>query len=82
MKSAQRVTGDRPLTDIGCRYIFQKLLGFIATERDGSTVTVIPYLTWYSENYCNVSTSLIICTHINGRYFSTCDEIYNHNIMR
>ena len=42
MKSTPIFTGERPLLDIGCKYNYRKVLGFIATEGLEVLKQVIP----------------------------------------
>ena len=55
MKSTPRVPGDRPLMATVYKYIYQKVLGFIATEGAGITEPGAPYLNCYPVNCYNVS---------------------------
>ena len=49
LKIPPRVPGDRPLLDIGYKYNYSKILGFIATEWSGSTEPGNPYLSPFPE---------------------------------
>ena len=68
--------------DIGYKYNFRKVLGFIATEGDGRTKPGDPYLFRFPDIYSNVSVCPIVCTHLLGRHSNTCNAIDNHNRMR
>ena len=67
---------------IGYKYHFRKFIGFIATDGAGSTDPGDPHLSCYPKIYYNVSIHPIVCPHLLGRYFNTCNEIDNHNRMR
>ena len=47
MKSTPRVSGHIPLMEIGYKYNYRKVLGFIATKGDGSTEPGDPYLSCF-----------------------------------
>ena len=49
------VLGDRPLMQIGHKYNFRRVLGFISTGGAVSTEPGDPYLSHLPGNYCNVS---------------------------
>ena len=49
LKSNTRVPGDRPLMDIGYKYSYRNVLGFIDTEGAGSTEPGDPYLSYFPE---------------------------------
>ena len=70
MKSNPRFPGGRPLLSIGYKYISRKFLGFIATERSGSTEPGDPYLSRLPDIYYNVSVRPIFCPHLLGSYFN------------
>ena len=79
MKSTPRVTGDRPPIDIGYKYNYRKVLGFIATKVYGSTEPGDTYLSHFPDIYSNVSILTIVCNHFLGRYYNDCNSIDNHN---
>ena len=80
MKSTPRVPGDIPLMAIGYKYIYQKVLEFIA--RGGGTVPGVPYLSRYPDDYSNVSILPVLRPHLLGGYFSANNTIDNHDRMR
>ena len=82
MKSNPRVTGGITLIVIGCKYNYRKLLCFTGTEGSGSTEPGDPYLSCFPDIYSNVSVRPIVCPHLIGRYFNSCNAIENHNRMR
>ena len=77
MKSDLRAPGNKELTAIRYKCISQKVLVFIDTEGGGSTETGITYLYRYYDNYYNFIFFPVICPHVTGRYFSSCNVIYN-----
>ena len=79
MKSSPRVLGLIPFTDIGYKYSYRKVLGFIASEGDGSTDPGDPYLYLFPDTHFIVSVLPIICPHLIGIYFNDCIAIDNHN---
>ena len=64
ISSTTRDPDDRPLMAIGYKYIYQKVLGFIFKEGAGSIVTCVPYLSFYLEDYSNVSIYFVEFTEI------------------
>ena len=60
----------------------RKVLGFIANKGDGITEPGDPYLSLFPDIYSNVYVCLVVCPHFLGRYFNSCNAIYNHNRMR
>ena len=64
MKSAPIVPGNKPRMDIGYKYIYQKVLLFIATDGGGSTEPGVPYLYFYPGNYYNISVFPIFCPRV------------------
>ena len=82
MQSNPRVPGDRPLMTTGYKYIYHKVLGFIAAYRTIITVPGVTYLYRYPYDYSNVYICPVLCTHFMGSYFSACNAIDNHNIIR
>ena len=82
MRVIPRVTGGRPLLDIGYKYNYRKVLGFIVAEGDGSTEPGDPHLSHLSDIYSNVSVHPVVCPHLLGRYINACNTTYNHNRMR
>ena len=75
ISSTTRDPDDRPLMAIGYKYIYQKVLGFIFKEGAGSIVTGVPYLSFYLEDYSNVSIYFVLCTDFLCRYFSEFNKI-------
>ena len=67
MKSNPRVPGGIQLMEIGYKYNSRKVLGCIATERDGSTEPGDPYLSCLPDIYYNVSVRPVVRTHFLGR---------------
>ena len=70
-----------PLLEIVYNHNSRKVLGFIATEGDGSTEPGDPYLSRLLYIYSNVSVFPIVCPHLLGRYLNPCNTIYNNNRM-
>ena len=68
--------------DIGYKYNFRKVLGFIATGGSGSTEPGDPYLSCFPDIYYNVSVCPVVRHHFIGRYFNDCNAIENHNRMQ
>ena len=60
LKRNLRVPGDRPLTAIGYKYIYRKLLGFIDNEGSGSTESGDPYVSCFPEFFSGVSVLPIV----------------------
>ena len=81
LKITPRFPGERPLLAIGYKYNYRKVLGFIATERDGSTEPGDPYLSLFPDIYSNVSVRPVVFSHLLGGYFNACNVIYNQNRM-
>ena len=81
MNSATRSPGNILLVNTGYKYIFQKFLGFIATEGGVSTEPGVPYLSRYPHNYSNFSISPVVHTCFIGGYFSSRNTIDNRNMM-
>ena len=75
MKSTTRVPGEIPLLAIGYKYNYRKVLGFIATEGDGSTEPGDPYLSHFPDIYSNISVRLVVCPHLLGRHFNACNPV-------
>ena len=82
MKIAPRVTGDRPLLAIDYKYNIGKCVGFIGTEVAGSTEPGNPFLSCFPDIHSNVSFCPVVCPHFLGKYFNTCNEIDNQNMMQ
>ena len=76
------VLGGILLMNIGYKFNYRKILGFIATEGTGNTEPGDTYLPHFLAMYSNVSVRPVAHTHFLGRYFNACNEIYNHNRMR
>ena len=55
LKSTPRFPGESPLLVISYKYNSRKVLGFIATERSGSTEPGDPYLSRFPDIYSDVS---------------------------
>ena len=72
MKSTPRFPCGRPLLAIGYKYNYRKVLLFIATEGDGSTEPVDPYLSCFPDIFSNVSVRPVVHPHFLGRYFNAC----------
>ena len=70
-----RVLGDIPLMAIGYKYNSRKIIGFIATEGDGITEPVDPYLSCFPGIYSDVSVVPVVFPHVLGRYLNTCNVI-------
>ena len=79
MKSTPIVPGGRPLLAIGYKYNSIKVLGFFATEGDGSTEPGDPYLSRFHDIYSNVLVFSVVSPHLLGSYFNAFNAIYNHN---
>ena len=75
LKSTPKFPGEIPLLDIGYKYNYRKVLGFIATEGAGSNEPGDPYLSRFPDIYLNVSVRPVIFPHLLGRYFNACNEI-------
>ena len=73
MKITPRVPDDRPLMAIGYKYIYQKFLGFIATEGSVITEPGVTCLSCYPDYYYIVSILPVLHTRVIGRYFSICN---------
>ena len=82
MKSTPTVPGGRSLLAIGYKCNYMKVLGFIATEGDGSTAPGDPYVSQFPDIYSNVSVYPIVCPHFLGRHFNACNAKEKHNSMR
>ena len=59
MNSTSIVPGGIKLMAIGYKYNSRKVLGFIATEGDGSTEPGDPYLSSFPDIYSNFSVILV-----------------------
>ena len=81
MKSTPIFPVEIPLLDIGYKHNSRKVLGFIATEGDGSTEPGDPYLSFFPDIYYNFSVCPIISPHFLCRYFNSCNAIGNQNKM-
>ena len=79
MKSTPRVPGDIPIMAIGYKCNSRKVLGFITSERSGSTEPGDPYLSCFLEKNYNVSIRSVVRPHLIGRSFNACNTIDNHN---
>ena len=55
MNTTPRVPGGITLLDIGYKYNYRKVLGFIANEGDGSSELGDPYLSCFPDIYYNFS---------------------------
>ena len=55
INSTPRVPGVKPLTFIGYKYSYRKVLRFIATEGAGSTELGDTYLSRFPDIYSNIS---------------------------
>ena len=73
LKITPRFTGERPLPSIGYKYNYRNILGFIATEGAGSTEPGDPYFSCFPDIYYNVSVRPVVCPHLLGRYFNSCN---------
>ena len=72
--------GEIPLLTIGYRYNSRRVLGFIATEGDGSTEPGDPYLSRFPDIFLTfLFTPLFVLTC--GRYLIAYNAIENHNRM-
>ena len=60
MKSTPRVPGGRPLLDIGYKYNFRKVLGFIGTGGARITAPGNSYLSCFPDIYSNASIHPVI----------------------
>ena len=63
---------------IGYNYNYWGVLGFIATEGDGSTDTGDTYLSCFLENYSNVSYLPVVRPRVLVRYSNAFKLVYNH----
>ena len=81
MESNPRVSGEIPLLDIGYKYNYRKVLGFIATEGARSTKRDDPYLIHFPDIYFHDSVRPVVCPRLIGRYFNGCIAIDNQNRM-
>ena len=75
MKITPRFPGGRTLLDVGYKYNYRKVLGFIYAEGDGSTELGDPYLSCFPDIYSNVSVRPVVCPNFLGRYFNACNAI-------
>ena len=75
MKINPRVPGCRPLLDIGSKYNYRKVIGYIATEGAVITEPGDPYLSHLPSIYSNVSVRPVVIPHLLGRYFNACNAI-------
>ena len=82
MKITPRVPGGISLLEIGYKYNYRKVLGFIATEGYVSPEPGNPYLSSFPVIYSNVYVCLVVRLHLIVRYFNACDAIENNNRMR
>ena len=82
MNITPRVTGGIPLIFIGYKYNSWNLLGFIDSEGAGGTEPGDPYLYRFLDIYYNFYVHPVVCPHLLGRYFNSCNAIYNHNRMQ
>ena len=82
LKITPSVFGDIPLKAIGYNYSYNKALGFIFIEGDGSTEPGDPCLAHFLDIFSNVSVDPIVCPYLLGRYLNARNEIGNHNRMR
>ena len=73
------VHSNKPLMPIGYNYIYQKVVGFISEEEEGSNEPVVLYLSSYPDNYSNFSICPILFPRVIGSYLSAFNVIYNHN---
>ena len=81
MKINPTFHGEIPPLAIGYKYNSRKVLGFIATDGDGSTEPGDPSLSLFLEIYSNVSVCPVVLLHFLGNYFNACNAIENHNRM-
>ena len=82
LKSTTRVTGGIPLLELGYKYNYRKVLGFIATEGSRSTKPGDSYLSCFLEMYPNVSIRPVVLPQFLGRYFNDFNAIDNKNRMQ
>ena len=82
MRIIPRVTVGITLLDIGYKYNYRKVLGFIDTKRDGSNEPDNPYLSRFPEISSNVSVIPAVHPHLLLRYFDACNSIENDNRMQ
>ena len=74
-KITQIVPSNGSLVFIEYKYNSQKVLGFLATEWDGSIDPGIPYLSDFSDNYSKFSIWTCVLTCATGRYFNAFNAI-------
>ena len=82
MKITAIFPGGRPLLDIGYKYNYRKVLGFISTEGGWSTELGDPYLSSFPDIYSNVSVCPVCRPHFICMYFNAFNAIENHNSMQ
>ena len=70
MRSTPRVSGGRPLMEIGYKYNYRKVIYFISTKGDGINEPGDPYLSHFSDIYYNVSICPVVHPHLLVRYFN------------
>ena len=63
------------LCSLGTSTPLKKVLGFLATEWDGSIDPGIPYLSDFSDNYSKFSIWTCVLTCATGRYFNAFNAI-------
>ena len=82
MKSTTIFPSEISLLDIGYKYNYRKVLGFINIEGDGSTEPGDPYLYRFPDIFYNVFVCPVVRPHLIGSYFNACNMIDNHNRIR
>ena len=75
MRITPRFPGGRTLLEVGHKYNYRKVLGFIYAEGAGSTEQVDPYLSCLPDIYSNIFVRLVVCPHLIGRYFNARNAI-------
>ena len=81
MKSTPRVSGGKPLIEIGYTYNCRKVLGLIANEGAGSTEPGDPYLSRFLGIYSDLDVGPVLSPHLLYRCLNACNAIENQNRM-
>ena len=81
LNSTPSVPGDISLEDIGYKYNFWKVLGFIVTERTGGTDPGDPYLSCFPYIFYIVSVRHDFCPRIIVRSYNAYNSIDQHSKM-
>ena len=71
-----------PLIAIGYKYIAQKIIYFIVTERAEITKARLPYLSNYPGHISNVAICSVVCILVMYNFFGSVNEVYSQNKSR